>query len=438
MSRLRVAGVVPADPAEVVAWHGRLGAAERLVPPWSGARVEAGAALAEAGGRVTLALPRARMVLRCDSARPEGFAWVQEEGPLEALRLERRLGAVDGGCRVEDELTWEPAGRSDRMERALRFQHARLADDLARHASCGRDPLTVAVTGASGLVGRALVPFLTSGGHTVRPLVRGAAREGAIRWSPRDGSIDAEALEGVDAVVHLAGASIGGQRWTPAYKQEILRSRVDGTRLLSETLARLDRRPEVLVSASAVGFYGDTGPHRVTEDDGPGDTFLAEVCQAWEAATAPAREAGIRVVNLRTGIVLAADGGALGPMLPAARAGLGGPVGGGGQYLPVVARDDLVAMYHLAICDRRLSGPVNAVGPEPVTQRELARALGRVLGRPAVLPAPAAALRLALGREMADALILQGQRAMPDRLHRVAFRWSHPDLEEALRFELGV
>lgn len=424
--------VVPVPPADVVAWHARPGAAERLVPPWTGARVDDGSGLARVGERVVLATSGGRRVLRCEEAGPHGFTWTAESG---GLRLSRRLHPVVEGCRVDDTLTWEPPEDPASLGRALRFQHARLADDLARHATCS--PRTVAVTGASGLVGRVLVPFLTSGGHTVRRLVRGTPREGEIAWSVREGTLDAGALEGVDAVVHLAGASIGGRRWTEAYKAEILRSRVDGTRLLSETLARLRRPPEVLVAGSAVGFYGDTGPHRVTEDDGPGDTFLAEVCRAWEAATEPAREAGIRVVNLRTGIVLAADGGALGSVLPAFRAGLGGPIGGGAQYVPFIARDDEVAVIHAAMCDRRLTGPVNAVAPEPVPQRELARALGRVLGRPAVLPTPAAALRLAMGREMADALVLHGQRAVPDRLLRVGFRWAHPDLEEALRFELG-
>lgn len=423
--------VVPVPPADVAAWHARPGAAERLVPPWTGARVEDGSGLARVGGRVLLSTSGGPRALRCERAGPDGFTWTREAG---ALRLARHLRAVPEGCRVEDELTWEPPDDVARLQRALRFQHARLADDLARHAACA--PRTVAVTGAGGLVGRALVPFLTAGGHTVRRLVRGAPREGEISWSVRDG-LDVGALEGVDAVVHLAGASIGGRRWTAAYRDEILRSRVDGTRTLCEALARLARPPEVLVSGSAVGFYGDTGPHRVTEDDGPGDTFLADVCRAWEAATEPAREAGIRVVNLRTGIVLAADGGALGPMLPAFRVGLGGPMGGGAQYVPFIARDDEVAVIHAATCDRRLTGPVNAVAPEPVPQRELARALGRVLGKPAALPTPAAALRLAMGRDMADALVLHGQRAIPDRLLRVGFRWAHPDLEEALRFELG-
>lgn len=407
------------------------------MPLWSGVRVDDGAGLGAAGGRVRLDGARGAWVLRCEQAEDEGLSWVMEQGPLRELRFRRRLSADGDGCAIEDELSWEPEGDVERVERALRFQHARLADDLERHAGCGRGGLTVAVSGATGLIGRALVAFLTSGGHTVRPMVRGAAREGGIRWSPSEGTIDRGALEGVDAVVHLAGAPIGGRRWTEAYKQEILRSRVDGTRLLSEALAGLERPPEVLVSGSAVGFYGDTGPHRVTEDDGSGESFLAEVCRAWEAATEPARAAGIRVVNLRTGIVLAADGGALGPMLPAFRAGLGGPVGGGEQYVPFIARDDIVPVIHRALCDRRLSGPVNAVAPEPVPQREFARALGHVLGRPAVVPTPALALRLAMGREMADALVLHGQRVLPDRLQRIGFRWAHPELEEALRFELG-
>jgi uncharacterized protein (TIGR01777 family) len=319
----------------------------------------------------------------------------------------------------------------------LRGGYARLEHDLAAHARCGGEPWRILLTGASGLVGSALAPFLTTGGHRVERLVRGAPRAaGEIGWDPLAGTLDRERLEGVDAVVHLAGESVGGGRWSAARKEAIRSSRVRGTRTLCEGLARLRAPPRVLVSASASGFYGNRGEEPLTESSAPGEGFLAEVCGEWEAATLPAEEAGVRVVRLRIGLVLSPEGGALAAMLPAFRLGVGGRVGSGEQFLSWIAIEDLLAVIHQSLIDEQLRGPVNATSPSPIAQGEFARTLARVLRRPALLPVPAFAVRLALG-EMGEALLLEGARVLPRKLLDTGFEFSTPDLEPALRLVLG-
>lgn len=298
--------------------------------------------------------------------------------------------------------------------------------------------LRVAISGASGLIGGRLAATLASRGCRVDRLVRRAPAPGGtdVRWDPAAGTIDAAALEGVDAVVHLAGESVAVGRWTPARKEAIRRSRVDGTRLLAETLARLHRPPRVLISASGVGYYGDRGDEAITEDSAAGTGFLADVCRAWEAATEPARRAGIRVVNLRIGMVLAAEGGALARMLVPFRLGLGGVIGSGRQHVSWIALEDLMgAIQHLMVAES-VSGPVNVVAPDPVMNRELTKTLGRVLRRPTLAPLPAPIVRLLFG-EMGQSLLLEGARVLPARLQASGFHFVHPGLEGALRSELG-
>jgi hypothetical protein len=257
-----------------------------------------------------------------------------------------------------------------------------------------------------------------------------------VRWDPERGQLDPAALEGVDVVVHLAGANVGG-RWTTAYRDEIVRSRVDATRLLAETLARLDRPPRALVSMSASGYYGDRGDEVLDETSPPGKGVLADVAQRWEAAADPARAAGIRVVHPRLGVVLSPTGGALAKLVPPFSAGLGGPTGHGRQWWSVVGLDDVVGALHFMATRDDLAGPVNLSLPDPVRNASFAHALGRVLGRPALIPTPTFALRLALGRDQADEMLLASQRIVPRRLLEAGFRFGHPTVEAALRFELG-
>jgi uncharacterized protein (TIGR01777 family) len=291
---------------------------------------------------------------------------------------------------------------------------------------------TVVVSGASGLLGSALLPALTAAGWGHRSLVRRAPAAGEVRWDPAEGTIDAEALAGVTAAVHLAGEPIAEGRWTADRKARIRRSRVQGTRLLAASLARLPARPEVLVSASAIGIYGDRGDELLDEDSALGTDFLAEVGKEWEAATAPARDAGIRVVHLRFGIILAADGGALPRMVKPFLLGAGGPIGNGRQWMSWIAIEDAVRIVLRSLEDARMTGPVNAVSPNPVRNSEFAERLGQVLHRPALVPVPAFALRLLFG-EMADAALLASQRVAPARLLEGGFEFRHPTLPEALR-----
>jgi uncharacterized protein len=271
----------------------------------------------------------------------------------------------------------------------------------------------------------------------VRRLVRsGGSSEGSVAWDPDAGTIDAAGLDGVDAVVHLAGEGIASGRWTDERKRRIRESRVKGTRLVAETLAAMPRKPRVLVCASAVGFYGARGDEGLDESSAPGTGFLSDVCREWEAAADPARAAGIRVAHLRFGVVLSPKGGALAKMLPPFRMGVGGRLGSGAQWMSWISLDDAIGAVLHALSNDAIAGPVNAVAPNPVTNASFTKTLGGVLGRPTIFPMPASAARLAFG-EMADHLLLTGQKVLPRRLLETGYRFRHPGLEEALRHLLG-
>jgi uncharacterized protein (TIGR01777 family) len=440
---------------EAFAWHARPGALERLVPPWQRVRVLERSGGIEDGARVVMEVgprPLARRWVAVHSGYREGreFRDEQVQGPFARwVHVHRFVPEGDDACALEDEVDFElPGGALGRtlggraafaaLQRMFHFRHARVRRDLERHARV-RDagPRRVVVSGASGLVGSSLVPFLTTGGHRVERLVRRSPRgDDEIGWDPARQKIDARRLEGADAVVHLAGESVAAGRWTGARKASILGSRVEGTRLLCEALAALERPPGVLIAASAIGFYGDAGDAWVDESSPPGRGFLADVCAQWEAATQPASAAGIRVVNLRIGIAVAASGGALARLLAPFRLGAGGRVGDGRQFMSWIALDDLIGAIHFAIFDPSLHGPVNAVAPAPVRNAEFTRTLGRVLRRPAALPLPAAAVRALLG-EMGQEVLLAGARVRPAKLDGSGFRFLFPSLEAALRSELG-
>jgi hypothetical protein len=424
-------------PAEAVyAWHARPGAFARLAPPWERIRViRENEGLAD-GASLEFEIRKGPFRIRW-VAEHEGhvpgrrFIDRQLRGPAASWVHVHTFEPDGDGSFLDDRVEWTaPLGALGRLghglanreiERMFTHRHARTAHDLDRHAPFADRPrLTVAITGASGLVGTALAAFLTTGGHQV---VRVA----------RDG--DPATLDGVDAVVHLAGEPIA-QRWTADAKRRIVESRVEGTTRLARGLAALPRKPRVLVSASAVGIYGDRGDERITEDSPPGRGFLADTARAWESAADPARDAGIRVVHPRIGIVLDAGGGALAKLRPIYALGAGGPVGTGRQGFSFVSLDDLVAHVHHALWTEELVGPVNATAPNPVSQAEFARALGRVLRRPAVLPVPGLALRALYG-QMAREALLEGHFVFPERALASGFAFAHPTVEEALRWALG-
>jgi uncharacterized protein (TIGR01777 family) len=296
--------------------------------------------------------------------------------------------------------------------------------------------LDVLVSGSRGLIGTALVHALTNEGHRVVRLTRsGGNGEGAVTWDPSAGTIDAARLEGIDAVVHLAGENIVGH-WTPAKKARIRDSRVRGTRLLAETIAGLSEPPRVMVSTSATGYYGDRGNELLREESAPGTNFLARVSQEWEAAAEPAREAGVRVVHPRFGIVLSPEGGALGTTLPIFKLGGGGRIGSGNQYWPWVAIDDVVGAVLHCLTTESLEGPVNVAVPDPPTNAQYTRTLGRVLNRPTLFPLPAPVARTMLG-QVADELLLASQRVEPAKLRESGYGFRFPELEGALRHLLG-
>jgi uncharacterized protein (TIGR01777 family) len=438
--------------AAVFAWHARPGALERLTPPWEQMEVVAQDGTIRDGERTILKLgrPPLRTIWRAvhhGYVEGQQFCDRQERGPFSAWDHVHRFVALgDRKSALIDEIEYRlplgPLGRAlaggavrRRLERTFRYRGAVLTSDLERHAAFSGSPrLRVAITGSTGLIGRQLWAFLASGGHDVHRVVRGRAARGDIAWDPARGTIDRAALEGLDAVVHLAGENVG-RRWTEARKERILSSRVAGTRLLAEALAHLERPPKVFVSASATGFYGTTD-REVDETAPSANDFLAQVCRGWESAAEPAQKAGIRVVHPRMGVVLSPAGGALERLLTPFSFGVGGPIGDGRQWMSWVAIDDVVGAFLTMLYDERLRGPVNLVAPSAVTNREFARTLGDVLRRPAVLPLPSEAVRAVFG-EMGETMLLSGAKVRPRRLGEVGFEFRYGELAPALCHLLG-
>ncbi|MFQ6396456.1 TIGR01777 family oxidoreductase [Nocardia sp. KC 131] len=439
--------IVAVPRAEVFDWHGRPGAFARLAPPWQPVSL-----LAEAkslrDGRAVLGLPGGlRWVAQHDAAGyepPRRFVdsvAVDGLGSLPAGLLLRwrhthDFEVVDDGhTRIVDRVaTPVPAFALRSM---FEYRYRQIADDLAAHgraARAGFGSSTVAVTGASGLVGSALAAFLTTGGHTVIRLVRHApSNANERRWDPADPAADL--FDGVDAVVHLAGASIAG-RFTDEHKRAIVESRIGPTRKLAELAGRA--RVPTFVSASAIGYYGHRrGDEVLRENASRGDGFLADVVAEWEAATVPASEAGVRVVSVRTGIVQSPRGGTLRLLRPLFATGLGGRIGDGSQWLSWIGIDDLVDVYHRALWHGDLSGPVNAVAPQPVRNIDYTRILATVLHRPALLPVPEFGPGLLLGAQGAQELAAASQCVAPARLESAGHTFRTPDLESTLRHLLG-
>lgn len=450
---------IDAPAEEVFNWHARAGAFDRLQPPWAAAEVVAhtpgrdGRSIGK-GARVEIRIPigpfRRRWVVEhtlCDS--PRQFVDEQQAGPFRHWTHSHTI-KPDGpdACFLEDRIDFElPGGAAARrlcgptirraLDRMFAYRHRTTINDIAAHRRTGHVAMKIAVTGSSGLVGSALVPFLTTGGHeVVRVVRRPATQPDELFWAPADEPLDPARIEGIDAVVHLAGESIAAGRWNDEKKRRIRDSRVRSTRLLAEAIAKAENGPKVLVCASAVGYYGDRGDEVLTEASAPGGDFLADVCQEWEGAADPAREAGTRVAHLRFGMILSPQGGALAKMLTPFKLGAGGKIGSGRQYWSWIAIDDVLDVILRALTDENLSGPINTVSPTPVTCTEFTKTLGRVLSRPTIFPMPAFAARLAFG-EMADALLMASQRVLPERLVMAGHHFRHPELEVALRHLLG-
>ena len=457
---------IPASAQELYDWHARPAVIPRLQPPWE--RMQFGPREGTFGTDGMRVRFRARafgpfrkswQVELFDFEPGRGFKYRQIEGPfVEWVHTHRFIPDGEQSSCLENEVSYRlplgPFGHAfgsgsvdDRIRAMFAYRHALTASDLRRHGLYRDRPrLKIALTGSRGLIGTELALFLATGGHDVVRLVSGSGAvskppfdDGThyVGWNPQ-APLDPAVLDGCDAVIHLAADGISEGRWNEAKRKKILESRTIPTRLLAEAVAKLpaDRRPKAFIAASAVGIYGDRGDEILTEESTPGSGFLAEVCKEWEAATAPAAAAGVRVVNLRIGAVLTPKGGALGKQLFAFRAGLGAVLGTGKQWVPWVTVHDVVGAIHHCVQTESLSGPVNVMAPNPVSNRDFSKLLGRVLWRPVFMWLPRSVLRLMFG-DIADAALLASMRGVPGKLLASGFAFDHTELESGLRFLLG-
>lgn len=440
---------------DVFRWHERPGALERLTPPWDKIEVTAPSEGGVANG--TRANVRQKFgpfwlnwdVEHRDYVEGKQFRDVALRGPFTQWEhLHRVIAVTAATCQLEDSISYQvPGGALGKLcaeglvrrelGRLFAFRHERTVMDLAVSAQYGAvRPMQFLVSGASGFVGKALIPFLRSQGHEIVRLVRHrSSKPDEVYWDPEKGGLDLHRFRSLDAVIHLAGATVA-RRWSPAVRAEIQNSRVLGTRTLVDALSKLRHRPFVFISASATGIYGDCADAQLDEASARGTGFLADVCAAWEHEAELVGSLGIRPVMMRTGMVLSPAGGALGKLLPLFRAGLGGRLGAGNQWTSWISIDDLVGAYYHAVLDQRCSHEVNAVAPEPVTNREFTATLARVLGRPALLSVPKPILSAAMGK-MADEVLLTSARVIPGMLEHAGYQFRYPRLEGALRFLLG-
>ena len=441
---------------KVFAWHMRPGALERLIPPWENIEILERSGTPADGGQILFSVRRGPTDMKWEVKHTnfeDGVSFCDEQirGPFTRwVHTHRFESAEDGGCVVEDHVDWElpmrVAGRllggstvEHELERLFAFRHQRLTNDLDRiDRYRGDRTLKVGVTGSTGLIGNALCAVLTTGGNKVVRLRRDKARLGSndALWNPKGEPEDLNGLEGMDAVVHLAGEPLLGLRWTDEKKKRIWASRVKGTEWLARTLSQLKRPPRVLVTSSAVGYYGNRGNQVLTESSKPGKGFLSELCQAWEEATRPAARMAIRVVNLRTGVVLSPAGGALGTMLLPFKVGIGGRLGSGRQYVSWIDHDDMLSLILHVIRTDTIRGAVNATTPYPVPNSTFTGTLGRVLNRPTLVPIPSLAVKALFG-EMGTETLLASARVRPAVAEETGFVFAYPGLEESLRHQLG-
>ena len=450
---------LPYSSQAVFAWHTQPGAFERLNPPWRPVRITSSSGSIQVGAKVSIQLPLFGPIsipwdLSHTSYTPnQEFRDEQIRGPFKKWRHDHQFIAHDSASmtmldtvQFQLPIYLKPLApiMMQELTRLFRFRHSILAHDLALHERWRDQPRkTIVIAGASGFVGSALSAFLSTAGHTVIRLVRRAPRDKYERsWNPASGQLDPDIFDGVDVVINLCGENIAERRWTKSRKEAIKESRVQTSSLLASTIASLASPPSVVIMASAIGYYGDTGEREVDEQAPPGSGFLADVGRAWESATIPLSKmnsnfTNSRLVTLRLGTVLNHRGGALAKMLPLFKLGLGGQLGAGSQFMSWIALEDLLGIFEHIIYTPEITGPVNAVAPKACTNREFTETLGSVLNRPTVIRAPQALLRIGLG-EMATALLLSSNRVVPRKLMASGYDFIMPDLSTALKFELGL
>ncbi len=445
----------PCTAQELYEWHSRDGALERLIPHWERTTVIAKEGGIEEGGKVVMKMHAGLFPFTWHAHHIENvpgvmFRDIQQRGPFKYWSHSHHFTDTDAGAVLEDRIDYQlpahkylPGFVQRNMDKTLRriFAHRqeKLREDLLLHNRCSRKSMSLLVTGASGILGKALIPLLTTGGHTVWKLVRRKADpfKNEIYWDPAQGEIDKESLPQLDGVIHLAGEYIGLGRWTEEKKRKIIESRMDGTHLLASTLASLPKPPEVLLSGSAVGFYGDCGDSVVHESRESGNDFISEVCRVWEEATKPAVDAGIRTLLMRIGVVLTPQGGALQRFINSSHLGCISRIGPGQQYISWLSIDDMVASILHSLASKDLSGPVNIAAPGPITNRDFMRVLAALLRRPIMPTIPVFVLKTIYG-QMASEILLSGCRVSSKKLEDSGFRFRHSNLEEALRSMLGL
>lgn len=438
-------------------WHARPGALYRLLPPWEDIRILQESKGIQVGERVIMTVPmgptRKKWIAEhTDYQEGREFQDVQVSGPFASWKHRHIFRPIDQTtCEMTDEVNYElpfgPLGKlgssfaTSKLNAMFTYRHARTATELDIHYEWRDVPRKrILISGSSGLIGTSLVSFLRTGGHEVIRLVRDKKEAEnnpqAIFWDIKAGEIDREKLENLDAVIHLAGAGIADHSWTKEYKETIKQSRVESTKLLATSLASLQNKPEVFISTSAVGYYGNRGDEVLTEDSTSGVGFLPEVAREWEEAAEPAKLAGIRIVHPRLGVVLTPAGAALQKMLTPFKLGAGGVVGPGSQYWSTISIHDVVGIYHYCMMKDSIHGPVNAVIPQETTNKEFIKTLGRVLHRPTIAPLPSVAVKMMLG-EMGKPLLLDSTRVQPRVLIEHGYRFQTETLEQTLRQVLG-
>ena len=446
--------IFPCRAGELYDYHARPGALQRLLPPWDRTEVVSKTGSLDPGGRVVLKLHLGPIPFTWEAHHVENnpgkmFRDIQTRGPFTLFSHTHAFSDTENGARLDDRIDFRLPGHAvlpryavEKVKTVLRrsftYREHVLREDLLLHAKYSKKPLNILISGAGGVLGSALVPLLTTGGHKVYRLVRRKPDDSGleIRWDPENNKIDVAKLPRLDGIIHLAGEYIGLSRWSSEKKRRVLHSRTRGTDLLARTIARLPARPKVFLSASAVGYYGDRGSQVLTEVEMPGNDYISEVCRQWEASAAPAADAGIRTVLMRLGVGLTPRGGALERLLNASPLAYIRYFGDGSQYISWISIDDMAAAILHCLVTTNLAGPVNITGPEPVDNHTLIRLLSEITGKPRVHPLPGRLLKTVFG-QMASEILLSSCRVSSQKLLDSGFTYRHPDLPTALQIMLG-
>ncbi|MBF0225216.1 MAG: TIGR01777 family protein [Desulfobacterales bacterium] len=437
-------------------WHSRQGCLERLIPPWDNIKVMHREGGINIGAKAILKIQKWGVPVTWNAKHTEYiqnklFQDIQLSGPFSKwIHTHKFIPEAYNSCLLEDSIEYSlpfyPIGKillgnfiKKDLEKTFEYRHRITNLDTAYHFSKGDlKPMNIMISGASGLIGTTLIPFLTTSGNNVIKLVRKQpSSQNEALWNPSAGELDTKSLPQIDAVIHLAGENIGEGRWTEEKKKIIIDSRVKGTELIAKTIANMNPLPKVLVCASAIGYYGDRGNDLLTENDSSGNNFVSKVCAEWEKAAILAIEKGIRVVFLRIGIVLSPKGGALKKLLLPFKLGVGGKISSGNQYMSWIGIDDVIRIIHTALTNDSLNGPINVVAPNPVTNYEFTKTLGKVLRRPTLFPIPAFAIKTIFG-QMGEELLLSSTKVAPAKLNEIEHPFIHVHLEDALRHLLGM